>query len=80
MSKKLSGLQKQVISLYRNCIRSSYNKPRENRQHFIDYSRAQFLKYQNLPRKEFVTIEHLLRVGHKKLETLKSEKVKDISV
>ncbi|KAH3900270.1 Sdh6p SCDLUD_003242 [Saccharomycodes ludwigii] len=76
--KKLSGLQKQVVSLYRNCIRTAYTKPTENRHHFIDFTRKEFGKYKSLPKKEFGAIEHLLRLGNRRLEMLSQSEIKDI--
>lgn len=79
MAKKLSGLQKEVIHLYRQCVRAAFKKPAENRLHFVNFIRLEFGKYKSLPRKDFSTIEHLLRVGNRRLEMYSSPEVKDIS-
>ena len=67
----LSGLQKDVINLYRSCIRASYKKG-PARQEFIDYARQEFHKFRGLSRKDFTTIEYLLRRGNRQLETYSS--------
>ncbi|ODQ62305.1 hypothetical protein WICANDRAFT_24941 [Wickerhamomyces anomalus NRRL Y-366-8] len=76
--RKLSGLQKEVLKLYRLCIRASYTKPKENRQHFVSYTKNEFAKFQQLPKKEFSTIEHLLRTGYKKYEMFSAPEIKDV--
>lgn len=63
----LSGLQHDVINLYRSCIRASYKKG-VVRKDFIDYTRQEFGRFKNLSRKDFTTIEYLLRRGSRKLE------------
>ncbi|AGO11452.1 AaceriACR206Cp [[Ashbya] aceris (nom. inval.)] len=78
MVKRLSGLQKDVLHLYRECIRVAYTKAPENRPHFIGYIREEFRRHKDLPRKNFVAIEHLLRVGKKKLALYSSPEIKDI--
>eukprot|EP00842_Homolaphlyctis_polyrhiza_P001366 jgi/Hompol1/222/HPOL_000677-RA len=64
---KPSGLQKEVIALYRDFLRAVRRKPvfRHDATH--------------ISRKDFTTIEFLLRKGRKQLETLKNPNVVDIS-
>lgn len=78
MVKRLSGLQKEVIHLYRQCVRTAFKKPVENRPNFVRYIRTEFGKYRDLPRKDFSTIEHLLRVGNRRLEMYSTPELKDI--
>ncbi|EDO17305.1 hypothetical protein Kpol_1062p13 [Vanderwaltozyma polyspora DSM 70294] len=78
MVRKLSGLQREVVHLYRSCIRMAHTKPIENRPHFIKYIHSEFGKYKDIPRKDFTTIEHLLRIGSKKLQEFSKNEVKDI--
>ena len=78
MARRLSGLQKEVVHLYRQCIRTAHKKPIENRPHFITYIRREFDKYRSLSRKDFSTIEHLLRVGNRRLEMYAAPELKDI--
>lgn len=78
MVKKLSGLQREVLHLYRKCIRVAYTKPKSSKPRFISYIRTEFGKYRTLPRKDFPTIEYLLRVGTRRLEIYSSPHVYDI--
>ncbi|ODV76160.1 Sdh6p CYBJADRAFT_170621 [Cyberlindnera jadinii NRRL Y-1542] len=76
--KRLSGLQKEVLRLYRKCLRASFTKPKENQHHFIEYSRNEFKKHQKLPKKEYSTIEYLLRTGYRRFEMFSAPEIKDI--
>ncbi|SCW02316.1 LAFE_0F03752g1_1 [Lachancea fermentati] len=78
MSRRVSGLQREVLQLYRQCIRAAHTKPKDNQPRFLKYIRSEFGQYKDLPRKEFSTIEHLLRVGHKRLEMYSAPELKDI--
>ncbi|EMG48364.1 SDH6 Succinate dehydrogenase assembly factor 1 [Candida maltosa Xu316] len=75
---RLSGLQKDVIHLYRQCIRTVKTKPRDTQPHWKNFIHEEFNKYKKLPKKEFNTIEYLLRTGHKKLEMYSNPQLKDI--
>ncbi|RMZ80691.1 hypothetical protein DV738_g2687, partial [Chaetothyriales sp. CBS 135597] len=75
---KLSGLQKEVLKLYRHCLREAGKKPAHSRQRFRDAARREFTRYRNLDRKDFSAIETLLRMGHRKLELYSSPGVTDI--
>ncbi|AJU65877.1 hypothetical protein H758_YJM451D00611 [Saccharomyces cerevisiae YJM451] len=78
MPKRLSGLQKEVLHLYRASIRTAHTKPKENQVNFVSYIHEEFGKYRNLPRKDFTTIEHLLRVGNKKIATFSHPELTNI--
>lgn len=78
MARRLSGLQKDIIHLYRQCLRVSYTKPVQNRPHFINFVKAEFNKNKSTSRKDFNTIEYLIRTGKKKLEIYSANDVKDI--
>lgn len=80
MAKKLSGLQREVIHLFRQAVRVAHQKPVENRPHFIEFIHGEFGKYRDLPRKDFTTIEHLLRVGNRKLKLYAQPELKDIHI
>ncbi|KAF2743972.1 hypothetical protein M011DRAFT_409545 [Sporormia fimetaria CBS 119925] len=75
---RLSGLQRNVLSLYRQCLRAVKEKPRSSQDHFRDFAREQFRKHQHINKKDFGTIEYLLRSGTRKLETWKDPEIKDI--
>lgn len=78
MARKLSGLQREVLHLYRSSLRVAYTKPVENQHGFFKYIREEFGKYKDLPRKDFTTIEHLLRVGHKRIDMYSKPELKNI--
>ncbi|QQK41749.1 Succinate dehydrogenase assembly factor 1-like protein A, mitochondrial [Penicillium digitatum] len=42
---RLSGLQRDVLSLYRKCLREIRNKPEDSRINFRKYARAEFQKH-----------------------------------
>ncbi|KAI5811530.1 complex 1 protein-domain-containing protein [Peziza echinospora] len=79
MQKKLTGLQRDVLSLYRACLRQVRLKPVDTRDNFRNFAREEFHKHINLNKKDFDTIEHLLRVGRRKLEVYSMEGIKNIS-
>ncbi|CCH58435.1 hypothetical protein TBLA_0A06430 [Henningerozyma blattae CBS 6284] len=78
MVRKLCGLQRDVVHLYRSCIRVAHTKPVQSRPHFIEFARSEFSKNRDVPRKDFNTIEYLLRTGKRRLETYSSSEVKNI--
>ncbi|KAK9463964.1 uncharacterized protein V1516DRAFT_669146 [Lipomyces oligophaga] len=77
---KLSGLQRDVLSLYRSCLREIRKKPKENRLNFIKFTRTQFEKHLALPKSDFGTIEYLLRRGRHQLETYANPGVRNIGM
>ncbi|KAI0889682.1 complex 1 protein-domain-containing protein, partial [Annulohypoxylon maeteangense] len=75
---RLSGLQKEVLSLYRNCLRESRKKPVATRPHFESFARSEFHKHIKLDKRDFSAIEFLLRKGRRQLELYSSPGVKDV--
>lgn len=75
---RLSGLQREVLKLYRSCMRAVRTKPVENQEHWRLYVREEFGKHRKLPKKSFSVIEHLLRVGHRRYEMYSNPNIKDI--
>lgn len=70
---KLSGLQKQVLGLYRGFLRAARLKAPEERLQIESLVSAEFRKnVEAVDRKNFLYIEYLLRRGNKQLEQLKS--------
>ncbi|KAG0006462.1 hypothetical protein BGZ65_007741 [Modicella reniformis] len=67
-----SGLQQEVINLYRQCFRAARLKPEANRPHFHAFIRMQFKKHSQVKQRDFSTIEYLLRMGKRQLETYSS--------
>ncbi|OAL06841.1 hypothetical protein IQ06DRAFT_4419 [Phaeosphaeriaceae sp. SRC1lsM3a] len=75
---RLSGLQRDVLSLYRECLRALRDKPTDTRPHFREFARAQFRKHLDVGKKDFGTIEYLLRRGRNQLETYRDPGIRDI--
>ncbi|KAJ2786490.1 hypothetical protein GGI15_001485 [Coemansia interrupta] len=78
--RKLSGLQKDVLRLYRDCLRAARQKPEESRPHFRAFARAEFEKnIGSMKRTDAKAIEYLLRVGRRRMEQYMSANVRDIT-
>ncbi|KAI1750895.1 hypothetical protein F4782DRAFT_227421 [Xylaria castorea] len=75
---RLSGLQKEVVSLYRNCLRASRRKPKETRPHFEAFARYEFDKNIMIDKRDFAAIEFLLRKGRRQLDVYSAPGIKDI--
>ncbi|PYH40532.1 succinate dehydrogenase assembly factor 1 [Aspergillus saccharolyticus JOP 1030-1] len=75
---RLSGLQREVLSLYRRCLREIRKKPIETRQKFKIYARTEFQRHVEMSKKDFNAIEYLLRKGHRQLETYSSPEIRNI--
>jgi len=101
IARRFSGLQKEVLTLYRQCLRSVQLKPevsilntswqishddidtnstslQENRQNWVKYIHDEFNKYRSVQRRDFATIEHLLRIGNRRYEMYKSPLIKNV--
>ena len=70
---RLSGMQKQVLGLYRGFLRAVRSKSAEDR-HKIEELVSKEFRYnaKNVDRKNFLYIEYLMRRGKKQLDQLKS--------
>ncbi|KUL87135.1 hypothetical protein ZTR_05540 [Talaromyces verruculosus] len=77
--RRLSGLQREVLSLYRKCLREVRKKPEDARANFRAFAQSEFRKQLDVNKKDFSTIEHLLRKGHKQLETYSSPGIRNIN-
>ncbi|KAF1832916.1 hypothetical protein BDW02DRAFT_570619 [Decorospora gaudefroyi] len=75
---RLSGLQKDVLSLYRQCLRAVKLKPNDTQSHFRDFARSEFHKHRDVGKKDFGTIEYLLRRGRNQLESYSDSGIRDI--
>ncbi|RAH46443.1 succinate dehydrogenase assembly factor 1 [Aspergillus aculeatinus CBS 121060] len=75
---RLSGLQREVLSLYRKCLREIRKKPVETRQNFKIYARTEFQKHMKISKKDFNAIEYLLRKGHRQVEMYSSPGIRNI--
>ncbi|KAJ5715823.1 uncharacterized protein N7483_013004 [Penicillium malachiteum] len=74
---RLSGLQRDVLSLYRQCLRAIRTKPIIGAPRLTD-RRAEFQKHISVSKKDFNTIEYLLRKGHRQLEMYASPGIRNI--
>ncbi|RAK98334.1 succinate dehydrogenase assembly factor 1 [Aspergillus ibericus CBS 121593] len=75
---RLSGLQREVLSLYRKCLRETRKKPIETRENFRGYARAEFRKHASVSKKDFSAVEYLLRKGQRQLEMYSSPGIRNI--
>lgn len=75
---RLSGLQREVLKLYRHCLREARKKPEGSRENFRAVARREFRKHRDVDRKDFAAVELLLRMGWRKLELYSADSVKDI--
>ncbi|KAH8788318.1 complex 1 protein-domain-containing protein [Diaporthe sp. PMI_573] len=75
---RLSGLQKEVLSLYRQCLRETRKKPDATRKHFQAFARSEFSKNLAIEKRDFAAIEFLLRKGRRQLESYSAPGIKDI--
>uniref|UniRef100_A0A7S1T4E1 Complex 1 LYR protein domain-containing protein n=1 Tax=Tetraselmis chuii TaxID=63592 RepID=A0A7S1T4E1_9CHLO len=66
----LSGLQRQVLALYRSALRTAREKPADQRKMIEDYARDEFQKNLSLSKTDYMRIEHMIRKGSKQLELL----------
>lgn len=65
-----SGLQRQVLSLYRNALRAARRQELEQRVGIETHARCEFDKYRNADKRNYQLIEHLIRRGKRQLEIL----------
>ncbi|KAG8164790.1 hypothetical protein KVR01_005065 [Diaporthe batatas] len=75
---RLSGLQKEVLGLYRQCLRETRKKPDASRKHFQAFARSEFNKNLAIEKRDFAAIEFLLRKGRRQLESYAAPGIKDI--
>lgn len=70
---RLSGMQKQILSLYRGFLRAARSKSAEDRHKIESIVSTEFRhNAKHVDRKNFLYIEYLLRRGKKQLDQLKS--------
>ena len=68
--RRLSGLQKQVLSFYRDVIRAARAKNPELKEQIVQYARLEMEKHRDIERKNVMLVEHYLRKGRKQLKLL----------
>ena len=65
-----SRLQKEVLSLYRQCLKAAATRPG-----FVDSVRSEFRRNASVPKNETMRVEYLLRQGYKKLDMMRDPHV-----
>jgi succinate dehydrogenase assembly factor 1 len=76
---RLSGLQRDVLALYRRCLRAARAKPAETRPNFESFARREFDKNLDMDKKDFGAIEFLLRKGDRQLEMYQASNIINIA-
>ncbi|RDX91608.1 hypothetical protein CR513_26384, partial [Mucuna pruriens] len=70
---RLSGMQKQVLSLYRGFLRAARTKSDEERRKIESIVSEEFRRNsKDVDRKNYLYIEYLLRRGNKQLDQLRN--------
>jgi succinate dehydrogenase assembly factor 1 len=75
-----SGLQLQVLALYRTILAAVREKPKESQPAFKALIRAEFDKNLQVKRTDIAAIEFLMRQAKKRLEVLKRKETTSVSV
>ncbi|GMH33322.1 hypothetical protein BSKO_01156 [Bryopsis sp. KO-2023] len=76
--RQLSGLQAEVLALYRRAFRVARTKEPQLRSKITEMAKADIAKHKGMSFREIMRIEHLIRKGHKQLDVLSSNAVTDI--
>ncbi|BFG40519.1 hypothetical protein CerSpe_267930 [Prunus speciosa] len=77
---RLSGMQKQVLSLYRGFLRAARAKSAEDRHQIESLVSIEFRRNaKEVDRKNFLYIEYLLRRAKKQLDQLRSPDIVGLS-
>jgi len=78
MSLRRSGLQKDVLSLYRRALRMVSTKPPSVRPKFLLFVRYSFrMQASAVSPRDVAAIEHMLRRGKRQIEMYEDSKVRD---
>ncbi|KAH9989705.1 hypothetical protein BJV74DRAFT_878144 [Russula compacta] len=78
MSVRHSGLQKEILALYRRALRMVRTKPPSSREHFRLFVRYNFkTQAAAVSPRNVGVIEHLMRRGKRQLEMYENPAVKD---
>ncbi|KAH7336766.1 hypothetical protein B0J17DRAFT_718688 [Rhizoctonia solani] len=75
--RRLSGLQKEVLGLYRRALRMARSKPAESRENFNILVQYEFRVRGAVNARDVGTIEYLIRRGKKRLDMLEDVGVKE---
>eukprot|EP00038_Savillea_parva_P021776 m.36024 g.36024 ORF g.36024 m.36024 type:complete len:95 (-) comp5352_c1_seq1:455-739(-) len=72
---RFSGIQKQVLGLYRSMLRAVLTKPQDGHAVWLNHIRSEFDKSSHLSRGDVTAIEHRLRIGNRQLKLIQQENV-----
>ncbi|KAL1304771.1 hypothetical protein AAFC00_003707 [Neodothiora populina] len=75
---RLSGLQRDVLSLYRKCLREARKKPVDVRSNFLEFARTEFKEHKKIDKKDFSAVEYMLRRGQRQLEIYSAPGIRNI--
>lgn len=78
--RRLSGLQRQVLGLYRDVLRAARTKDAEARASIQQYARSEIDSHMNVDRKNHQLIEHLVRKGRRQLDLLRQPSVTGVQL
>ena len=76
---RLSGLQRDVLTLYRRCLRAARAKPADTRHNFESFARREFERHLDLDKKDFGAIEFMLRKGDRQLEMYAAPNITNVA-
>mmetsp|Transcript_3590 Transcript_3590/g.8570 ORF Transcript_3590/g.8570 Transcript_3590/m.8570 type:complete len:90 (+) Transcript_3590:199-468(+) len=74
----VSGLQRQVLRLYRDALRVARSKPSEQRTSLEAHIRAELDKNRGVKKTDFRTIEYLLRQANKQLDLFRLSQTESV--
>ena len=81
VAKKLTGLQREVLSLYRVVLRAAREKEAAGHPGVLAAARAQFRKEaDSVGKRNYQKIEYMMRRGQKHVKMLADPQVKNVSV
>lgn len=72
MVTRRSGLQKEVLLLYRKLLKTTATKPVEHQPALRAIIKQEFQENKTLPRNQTAQIEYMLKKGKKKLDLLET--------
>eukprot|EP01128_Nolandella_sp_AFSM9_P012382 TRINITY_DN9222_c0_g1_i1.p1 TRINITY_DN9222_c0_g1~~TRINITY_DN9222_c0_g1_i1.p1 ORF type:complete len:121 (-),score=21.84 TRINITY_DN9222_c0_g1_i1:205-540(-) len=74
-----SGVQLEVLRLYRQFVRVAKAKPEATRAQTLATVRRKFREGAQIPRTQYERIEYYLEVGHRRLKMLSADEIRSVS-
>ncbi|CAI4216180.1 unnamed protein product [Parascedosporium putredinis] len=75
-----TGLQKEVLSLYRQCLRACRTKPADVRLGFKAFARESFDRNLGMSKRDFGLIEYQLRKGKRQLDLYARPEIRKVGI